>query len=529
MLNRIRTHWPLTALIVLMGLQLWVGSIWILSDARVGDGVCCSFTAPVLDILLADATDQLGWPWSGYRQSMGLLVWPALWAQKLTGGSPDFLLWLNLAMGVLTQVILYDIGRRLSSGVAGLVAAGLFPMIPAVAYVHRRWDALAPQHLVLVAALWLLIESRNLTRWLPTTGFVLVTMVGCVLSARETDNLLFMAAIGGMTMGPVFRGLITGQGPKEETHPGRITTAVGSTVVAAVMIIFCWKYAFPLIDFAYFSDEMGNQSYEAGAAKSSLQAVFAYPMRLYSDDLSPWIMLPFLGALVPYLRRGRARAELMCWLVLPLVALAMVGKKNFYYAAVLYPVFPLVLGLGLAQLKQARLRVGLAAGLLLLTWLQFSARSLPTSTFPQALTTVDWTGSVGPQQHLFQGIVPLNLAPRGPSEIAPLHRMIAPNITAPSCDCPQHLVIHGEGDFSEIHLRLKMTDPCLAMSPGSRVDHPDSVGWVLTTQSACGSETPPTGVAPLMRVAERELGQGCAQLWQRTGRRLCGTSGSPPD
>jgi hypothetical protein len=124
--------------------------------------------------------------------------------------------------------------------------------------------------------------------------------------------------------------------------------------------------------------------------------------------------------------------------------------------------------------------------------------------------------------------VPLNLAPRGPSEIAGLHQMIAPQITAPSCDCPQHLVVHGEGDFSEIHLRLKMVDPCLAMSPGSRVDHPDSVGFVMTTQARCGGETPPAGVPGLQRLTERDTGQGCAQLWQRTGRRLCGTTGSPP-
>jgi len=528
MLDRIRTHWTIIGLILVMGLQLWVGSLWIISDARVGDGVCCSFTAPVLDILLADGTDQLGWPWSRYRQSMGLLVWPALWAKQITQ-SADFLLWLNLATGVLTQVVLYDIGRRLSGGLAGLVAAALFPMIPAVAYVHRRWDALAPQHLVLVLALWLLILSRNLTRVLPTAGFVLVAMVGCVLSARETDNLLFMAAIGAMTLGPALRGLSTGEGPGDEPSPGRMATLAGGVAVASIMAIFCWKYAFPLVDFAYFSDEMGNQSYEQGADKSSLSAIMAYPMRMYSDDLTPWIALPFIAALVPYIRRGKARAEVLLWLILPLIALAMVGKKNFYYAAIIYPVPALVLGLGLGALKNKRLQLGLAGALLVTTWLQFSARSLPTSTFPRALASVDWTGSVGPQQHLFQGIVPLNLAPRGPSEVSKLHGMIAPKITASSCACPEHLVVHGEGDFSEIHLRLKLVDPCIAMSPGSRVDHPDSVGWALTTRSACGNQVAPGQGIPLRLTSEVETGDGCAQLWQRTSRRLCGTSGSPPD
>jgi hypothetical protein len=529
MLNRIRTHWTIAALIVLVGLQLWVGSIWILTDARAGDGVCCSFTAPVFDILLADGTDQLGWPWSRYRRSMGLLVWPALWAHKLTGSSPDALLWLNLLTGVLCQVCLYGIGRRLSSGLAGLVAAGIFPMIPAVAFVHRRWDALAPQHLVLLAALWLLLLSSNLTRWLPTLGFVLVAMIGCVLSARETDNLLFMAAVGAMTLGAAGRGLSTGQGPIGREHPGRTHSLLGGLIVAAVMGVFCWWYAFPLVDFAYFGDEMGNSSYEQGAAKRSLGAIFAYPMRIYSDDLTPWLAWPFLGGLGLWLRRGAGRAEVGAWLLLPLVALALVGKKNFYYAAVIYPGLALVLGLGLGALKHKRIPLGLATGLLLLGWMQFSSRSLPSSTFPKALGTVDWTGTVGPQQHLFQGIVPLNLAPRGPSEVAKLLPMLSPRITESSCDCPQQLVVHGQGDYSELLLRLKTVDPCLTMSAGSRVDHPDSVGWVLTTQSACGSTTAPAGVPRLQQVAEQQTGQGCAQLYKRTGRRLCGTTGSPPE
>jgi hypothetical protein len=529
MLDRIRTHWTLLALIVLMGLQLWVGIIWILADARVGDGVCCSLTAPVMDILLADGTDQLGLPWSRYRQSLGLLVWPALGAYKLTGASPDFLLWLNLCMGLLSQLLLYDIARRLSGPVAGLVAAGLYPMIPAVAFVHRRWDAIAPQHLVLLAALWLLLRSRNLTKSLPTVGFVIAAGIGCVLSARETDNLLFMAAIGAMTIGPVIRGLASGSGPDSKPGPGRLRTVVGATAVAGVMAAFCWTYAFPLMDFAYFSDELGNRSYEAGAAKLSWAAFAAYPLRLYSDDLTPWLMLPLLAALVPYIRRGKGRAEVLCWLLLPLLALGLVGKKNFYYAAIIYPAVPLVIGLGLGSLRHKRLQLSLAAGLLLLSWLQFSSRSLPTSTFPRALARVDWTGAVGPQSHLFQGIPMLNLAPRGPSPIDPIYQLIAPEITAPSCDCPQHLVVHGEGDFSEIQLRLKLVDPCITMSPGSRVDHPDSVGWVLTSQSACGSTTPPAGMPRIEQVSEVSTGDGCAQLWRRSGRRLCGTSGPPPD
>jgi hypothetical protein len=516
----IKTHWPLAVLLVLMGLQAWVQVLWIRADGGVGDGVCCGFTAPVLEILLADATDQLGWPWSHYRRSMGLLVWPALAARKIVGANPDFLLATILLGTVFTQGFLYDIGRRLVSPLAGLIAAGLYPMIPAVAYMTRRWDAMAPQHFVLVLGFWCLVRSEGFARWRWTLGFALVAMVGCVLSARETDNLLFMAAIGAMALGPALRGLLC----------MRWRSVVGALALAGGMALFCQRYAFPLVDFAYFQDEMGNRSYEQGAARMSLEALLAYPMRLYTDDLTPWLAVPFVGALVSFLRRGPARAELLSWLILPLLALGFVGKKNFYYAAIIYPVVPIVLGLVVAQWRPRQLRVGLAAVLLVLTWLQWSSRSLPTSTFPKALATVNWNGQLGPQAHLFQGMVPLHLGPRGPSPHARELTLLAPRVTTDSCDCPQQLMVMGNGDFSDLYLQLKMTDPCLTMSMHPRIDHPDSVGWVLETRAACGvKRAPKLGLGPLRLVDQIKRERTCSKLWRRDGNRLCGTYGSPPN
>ena len=138
------------ALLWVVAAQVWVNALWIDTDGRIGDGVCCSFTAPVFDILKADGTDQLGYPWSTYRRSMGLLVWPALAMHKVLGANPDFLLWLNLLVVIMTQIVLFDIGRRLSDQFGGLLAAAIFPMVPAVAFMARRWDAMIHQHFLLV-------------------------------------------------------------------------------------------------------------------------------------------------------------------------------------------------------------------------------------------------------------------------------------------------------------------------------------------------------------------------------------------
>jgi len=520
----IRTALPLLAILLLMVGQVWVSALWIQADGGIGDGVCCSFTAPVLEILRAEGTGQLGWPWSTYRQSMGLLVWPALGARKIVGANPDFLLWLNLAVVLLTQVLLFDLGRRLADRFSGLLAAGLYPMIPAITFMAHRWDAMVHQNLVLVAAAWFAVRSQGFSRLWATVGFGAVAAIGSVLSARETDNLLFMAAVGAISVGAFIQGLF---------GPAKVRTAIGTAALAGIMAWFMVNYAFPLVDFAYFQDEMGNSEYVEGASRLSIAAVTAYPLRMYSDDFTPWLIAPFLLALIPFLRRGRGRWILSMWLLLPLIALSMVGKKNFYYAAPVYPVIPLVVGIGFASFKPRAIGLILGIGTLVVSWAQFSARSLPTSTFPASLSSVEWTGAAGPQKHLFQGIVPLHLGPRGATDHFESIELLVPRIEEDSCACPNHTLFMGQGDASDLHLAMAVKDPCMALSTWPRLDHPDSVGFVVIESTGCKTKPPPI----LMRagfdvIDAKGEGEHCVALWRRTKTeppRFCGHKGSPPE
>ena len=520
----IRTALPVFTILLLMAAQIWVSALWIQADGGIGDGVCCSFTAPVLEILRADGTGQLGWPWSTYRQSMGLLVWPALGARKIVGANPDFLLWLNLAVVLLTQVLLFDLGRRLADRFAGLLAAGLYPMIPAITFMTHRWDAMVHQNLLLVAAGWCAVRAQGFSKPWATLGFGVVAAVGSVLSARETDNLLFMAAVGAISVGAFLQGLFT---------PARVRSIIGTAMLAGIMAWFMVSYAFPLVDFAYFQDEMGNREYVEGARRMSMAAVTAYPLRMYSDDFTPWLIAPFLLALTPFLRRGQGRWVLSMWLLLPLAALSMVGKKNFYYAAPVYPVIPLVVGIGFAAFKPRVVGIVLGIGTLVVAWAQFSARSLPTSTFPASLSSVEWTGSAGPQKHLFQGIVPLDLGPRGVTDHHESIELLAPKITDDSCDCPNHTLFMGQGDASDLHLALAVKDPCMALSTWPRLDHPDSVGFVVIESVGCKTTPPPILMREEFEVIDAKgEGEHCVALWQRTRSeppRFCGHRGSPPD
>ena len=508
MIIRVKRIIAPAALILLIAAQVWVGVLWIQADGSLGDGVCCSFTAPVFEIMRADGTDQLGWPWSTYRRSMGLLVWPALGAHKLLGTNPDFLLWLNLVMVLLSQWLLYDLGRRMARPMAGLVAAGLFPMIPAVTLMARRWDAMIPQHLLLILGASLAFRSVGFTRAGATAMFGLVAALGSILSARETDNLLFMAAIGAIAVGTTLQGLFSDK---------RIKSFLISAVLAGAMAVFMVQYAFPLVDFAYFQDEMGNQSYVEGASRMSLSAITAYPLRLYSDDFTPWLIVPFGVALYPFLRRGQGRLIMLFWLILPLLALSLVGKKNYYYAAIIYPAIPLMTGVGLSQLRPKKLGAVLAMATLAVGWAQYSARSLPTSTFPESLSRVNWTGAVGPQKHLFQGIVPLNLGPRGPSQHHRAISLMRAEIKDDSCGCPDQTLFIGQGDISDLHLAMAVIDPCMAVSPWPRLDHPDSLGHVIVESDGCRAKPPPAVMKMGFTLgAASGKGESCVAHWRRS-------------
>ena len=63
-------------------------------------------------------------------------------------------------------------------------------------------------------------------------------------------------------------------------------------------------------------------------------------------------------------------------------------------------------------------------------------------------------------------------------------------ITTDSCACPDQTLI-GQGDISDLHLALAVIDPCMAVSPWPRLDHPDSLGHVIVESQAAAQSPRP--------------------------------------
>ena len=96
---------------------------------------------------------------------------------------------------------------------------------------------------------------------------------------------------------------------------------------------------------------------------------------------------------------------------------------------------------------------------------------------------------------------------------------------------PNHTVFVGQGDASDLHLSLAVTDPCMAVSTWPQLDHPDSVGWVVVESPGCTRSIPPSlRRFDFSMVEARGGGERCVQLYQRGTRgqhRFCGHKGSP--
>ena len=102
-----------------------------------------------------------------------------------------------------------------------------------------------------------------------------------------------------------------------------------------------------------------------------------------------------------------------------------------------------------------------------------------------------------------------------------------------SCGCPDQTLFIGQGDISDLHLAMAVIDPCMAVSPWPRLDHPDSLGHVIVESDGCRAKPPPAVMKMGFTLgAASGEGESCVAHWRRSTngpKRFCGSRGSPPD
>jgi hypothetical protein len=358
---------PWLALALGLLAQAWIGLRWIRLDQSVAEGVFPYGAWPLVQLLDRLELGQMSMYFDGSAHP-DLFSFTGLAGRALFGEHPDSLLITMLALTLGTQILLALIGRSLGSPWGGVLAALLLPLAPDSGVMARRWAAQLPHMFLLAGCAACLLRSRSYTRWLPTAGFVLLAVVGMTYSSWLTDDLLFVGAVGAMALGAGVRGLVTGGGPDDGPAAGRPRVLLGGAVAAALLALAGWQLMYRWLDLGYYVLEAGDPMGTQVAAAGSVTALTGYLRLMWTDLYGPLLCVAALVGLPLFLWRGRGRAELSSWLLLCLLALSLVTKKNSYYLVVVYPVVPLITALGLDRLPRVWLRALAMLAVLVPAW-----------------------------------------------------------------------------------------------------------------------------------------------------------------
>ena len=425
------------------------------------------------------------------------MAWAGLGGRLALGDHPDVLLWTVLAFLVATQLLLYDAGRTLHGPLAGILAAALFPLLPDVAWMARRWAPMTFHFFFLAAAASCLIRSRSFSRALPSLGFALSVGLGAFASVMITNNVCFLSAALGMAAASVGRGLIRGAGPRPDQAVRRWRVALFGLLAAGAVTGIVVGGGLMVEARESLGRAGGDPTYEQYVSRWHWRALTAYPRHLLVTSVSPLLAVALLVSLVPFLRRGRGRAELLGWLLVPLLAFSLINKKNTYYLYPVLPAIPLIIGVGFAALRARRVRVALIAITLVLGGIQLVARGGPGGGGPvpkvlgEALVIPDMT-------RVFEQRAIPSLEPIPRFEATRHLSLLRRHLATGTCPTPERVLLLGRDPGADaMEYLLTARNPCVTVEarfpgeghrPGGR---PGSPAWVLVEDQGRGGRAPP--------------------------------------
>ncbi len=511
-------RWVPLLLVLALGAHAGATLYWIHLDQAVGRPAVAEMLWHVSALVQAEAQGRLAELARDFHS--GWVIWAALGLRHILGTHPDCLLWLVLVFMIGAQLALFDLGRRLGGPWAGLAIAVLFPLYPDVAVMLRRWTPHTFHYFCLAAAAACLVRSRSFNRPVATAGFVAFAALGVGASPMSTDNMTYLPAVGAMALGAGLRGLFLGWGPCSGEPVSRWKTLLLGALAAGVLGLVVWHNGMFQQDVGYIQSEMASARFEHHYQRWSVPALTAYVRYLYHLGVSPVLCIPFVVALVPYLRRGAARAEMVAWLVVPLVAFSLVGKKHPNYVFAVLPVFPVVTVLGLVALKRRGVGGVLLGFVIVVAGIQWVNRAFPAPDRPLAryLGPYDIVPDLG---RAFEFEFVPNLEPITSFRHAREARLLYPRMSELACR-PSNLVqVLYPGDFQDVRFILTAKNPCVDIVAWPDVSRLEVARWVLVADENCRLLEEGVGGTRDTGSGERgDTASGDVPPWATAGRRV---------
>jgi len=494
-LRRVSLEWgaPLLVLALGLGRQVQVNLSWLDKDRQVAPPVASSLLDHLDLTLWHYATGQLWAQRSSFSDSIDLHSLAGLLGWEATGHQTDALVVVVLIFLVGAQLGMFELGRRLGSPWAGVVAALALGVVPDVSTMARCWAPQVPQMFLLVLAALCLLASRSFSRPLTTLGFVAVAIAGACYSPMLTHNLLFVLALAGMAAGAWLRGTTIRRGPSGHGPVNPWKVGLTGVLVVALVAGATWWLMLRHRGMAYHLSELHDSTYSPELGRWRPAAISAYVRWFFWHGLEPPLACAAVLGTALFAWRGRARAELLGWCLLPILVLSLTLKKNHYYAAGVYPALMLAMSLGVARLPRrwpGLVALGIVVGF---AWVDWERSSSDLSS------DIGGRGMAGGAE-VFQSYDPPRLKPQRHITVRREHVLLRRHVTN-SCPKGQGLSVTPDGEGSRLAFMLMLNDPCIRHLPSPTAP---TIAWVLVRDHSCepaGSprdDDPPLSVQTLL-------------------------------
>ena len=450
----------LVGIVALQGLELWA---WATEDALPARSICCDLSLDAAAAVARAHREGAGRP-PAWSPSDGLLT-PL--AQRLfdATGSVDAFQWTVGLFSIGLTLALFDAGRALGGAAAGLLAAALAPWVPLLAFMGRRWDTQGPLAAAVAVGVAAVVRSKGLARPLPVAVALVTLGLTLILSPRPTDNLLATGTLGVVILASAARTVLTGRDPSGRRANRR------APLVALGLLALGLAVAAPHLPLttspegaAYYVRQAAAGAQGAGTVGGWVGAS-AYATHLFWRGLTPYWAAPLWVAGVAFALRGRGRAEVLAWALVPLVVLSALPKRNYYYLSAAWPAVPLLLALGIRALPGGRWVQGAAAAALLTAGgAQHLDRAWGGTALDPFAAERSWLTGTRQWGRTFQtDDDDLDLAPGAAPWVAPAAAALSATLPADTCRCRTFIATAGDLDWDQLALPLLVGHPCVEL------------------------------------------------------------------
>ncbi|MBP1885861.1 ArnT family glycosyltransferase [Sinorhizobium mexicanum] len=277
---------------------------------------------------------------------------------------------------------------------------------------HNQGDRAA---IIMVASVPFLAYSTLIYFDLTLTVFVLLSLIGTVVYARERDwrSVVLIGVslgLGILARGPVaflhilFPILLAPLWASDLRQPIRWYLGILAALGVATVIVLCWLI--PVLrqadgKFAYALLWVQTVGRATGKLDAHVQPFYFY-LPFLPAALIPWVFLPRFWKGVAVLREGLWEAEgsrfLICWVVPNLLLFSVISEKQPHYLLPLLPAVVLAMVLCLKEVPTRQLAQGLAIMVVAIVAGQAIASATilkrydlePVATYMRANRDKDW-------------------------------------------------------------------------------------------------------------------------------------------